>query len=191
MYALLIIKNICHTYKMKITKQMNIKDRTYYFYNDIIDLEHFNSDMLKIDRKSYKSIDIYNIGYVTIKKIGDCKDINSVNPFYLRITNADGYIEEENENNYLIFDSTDNNKELLKKCNNSFNGFMNEIKKIDGDCDYAKGYMKIKFNSVDNLPLNKLLKFHNMTVTIRYVVKEDDKFYPQVFLDSALYKLTI
>ena len=51
--------------------------------------------------------------------------------------------------------------------------------------------MKIKFNSVDNLPLNKLLKFHNMTVTIRYVVKEDDKFYPQVFLDSALYKLTI
>ena len=68
MYALLIIKNICHTYKMKITKQMNIKDRTYYFYNDIIDLEHFNSDMLKIDRKSYKSIDIYNIGYVTIKR---------------------------------------------------------------------------------------------------------------------------
>ena len=176
---------------MKITKQMNIKDRTYYFYNDIIDLEHFNSDMLKIDRKSYKNIDIYNIGYVTIKKIGDCKDINSVNPFYLRITNADGYIEEENENKYLVFDSTDNNKELLKKCNNSFNGFMNEIKKIDGDCDYAKGYMKIKFNSVDNLPLNKLLKFHNMTVTIRYVVKEDDKFYPQVFLDSALYKLTI
>ena len=112
---------------MKITKQMNIKDRTYYFYNDIIDLEHFNSDMLKIDRKSYKSIDIYNIGYVTIKKIGDCKDINSVNPFYLRITNADGYTEEENENKYLIFDSTDNNKELLKKCNNSFNGFMNEI----------------------------------------------------------------
>ena len=102
-----------------------------------------------------------------LKEIGDCKDINSVNPFYLRITNADGYIEEENENKYLIFDSTDNNKELLKKCNNSFNGFMNEIKKIDGDCDYAKDYMKIKFNSVDNLPLNKLLKFHNMTVTIR------------------------
>ena len=147
--------------------------------------------MLKIDKKSYKSIDIYNIGYVTIKKIGDCKDINSVNPLYWRITNADGYIEEENENKYLIFDSTDNNKELLKKYNDVFNGIMNEIKKIDGGCDYAKGYMKIKFNSVDNLPLNKLLKFHNMIVTIRYVVKEEDKFYPQVFLDSALYKLTI
>ena len=85
--------------------------------------------MLKIDKKSYKSIDIYNIGYVTIKKIGDCKDINSVNPLYRRITNADGYIEEENENKYLIFDSTDNNKELLKKYNDVFNGIMNEIEK--------------------------------------------------------------
>ena len=66
--------------------------------------------MLKIDKKSYKDIGIYNIGYITIKKIGDCENIYSVNPLYLRITNARGYIEEINGNKYLIFDSTNGNK---------------------------------------------------------------------------------
>ena len=51
-------------------KQINIKNRTYYFYNDIIDIETFDSNMLKLDKKSYKDLDIYNIGYVTIKEIG-------------------------------------------------------------------------------------------------------------------------
>ena len=71
--------------------------------------------MLKIDKKPYTDIDIYDIGYITIKKIEDCKNIYSVNPLYLRITQASGYIKEINENKYLIFDSTDQNKDLLKK----------------------------------------------------------------------------
>ena len=104
---------------MGTIKQINIKNRTYYFYNDIIDLESFKSNLLKIDKKSYKDIGIYNIGYITIKKIADCKNIYSVNPLYLRITHANGYIEEINENKYLIFDSVGlhsihENKELLK-----------------------------------------------------------------------------
>ena len=96
-------------------KQINIKNRTYYFYNDIIDLENFKSNLLKIDKKSYKDIGIYNIGYITIKKIDDCKNIHSVNPLYLLIDYANGYIEEKGVNEYLIFDSTDKNEELLKK----------------------------------------------------------------------------
>ena len=67
---------------MGTLKQINIKNRTYYFYNDIIDLENFDSSLLKIDKKSYKGIGIYNIGYITIKKIDDCKNINSVNLLY-------------------------------------------------------------------------------------------------------------
>ena len=70
---------------MDTTKQINIKNRTYYFYNDIIDLENFDAKLLKIDKKSYKDINIYNIGYVTKKKISNCKNINSVNPLYLGI----------------------------------------------------------------------------------------------------------
>ena len=175
---------------METTKQINVKNQTYYFYNDITDIKRFDSNMLKLDKKTYKNLDIYNIGYVTIKKIGYVYDINSVNPLYLRINNVNGYIEEKDSNKYLVFDSTDENKELLKKYNDVFNEIMSEIKKIDDDwLEYAKDYMKIKFSSDDNLPLNKSLKFHLMTITIRCVFSEDNKLYPQVVLDEALYSL--
>ena len=96
-------------------KQINIKNETYYFYNDITDIKNFDPILLKIDRKSYKNIGIYNIGYITIKKIDDYENIYSVNPLYLIIAHASGYIEEKDVNKYLIFRSTDENKELLKK----------------------------------------------------------------------------
>ena len=124
---------INYTYKLRTVKQINIKNRTYYFYNDIIDLENFDSGLIKLDKKSYKDIGIYNIGYITIKNIGDCKNIYSVNLLYLRITHASGYIEEIDENKYLIFDSVDKNKESLKKCNDVFNGIMSKIKEINSD----------------------------------------------------------
>ena len=95
-------------------KEINIKNRTYYFYNDIIDIKMFDSNNLKLDKKTYKDLDIYNTGYVTIKKIGHGYDINSVNPLYLHIDNVSGYIEEINKDKYLDFDDTDENKELLK-----------------------------------------------------------------------------
>ena len=121
----------------------------------------------------------------------------SVNPLYLIVDHASGYIEKKGVNKYLVFDSmelhsTDENKELLKKYNDVFSGIRNKIKKISGnECDYENDYMKIKFNSDDDLPLNKQLKFHNMVITIRSVFKEDDKLYLQVFLDDALYELNI
>ena len=76
-------------------KQINIKNRTYYFYNDIVDLKDFDTKLLKIEKKSYKNIDIYYIGYITIKKIDDYENIYSVNSLYLRIDHARGYIEEK------------------------------------------------------------------------------------------------
>ena len=67
----------------------------------------------------------------------------------------------------MIFDSIDENKKLLKKYSDAFNGIRSKIKKISGDeCDYEKDYMKIKFNSDDELPLNKQLKFHNMSLLV-------------------------
>ena len=128
---------------MGSTKQINIKNRTYYFYNDIIDIETFDSKNLKLDKKTYKDLDIYNIGYVTIKKIGDCYDVNSVNPLYLRINNASGYIKEINKDKYLIFDDTDKNKELLEIYGDVFSRSISKIKKIDDDwLKYSKGYKK-------------------------------------------------
>ena len=65
-------------------KQIEIKNRTYYFYNNIINIEEFKSILLKKDKKSYKDIDVCYIVYITIKKIGDCENIYSENPFYLK-----------------------------------------------------------------------------------------------------------
>ena len=111
---------------------------------------------------------------------------------YLLIDHANGYIEENGVNKYLVFDSTDENKELLKKYIDVFNGIRDTIKKISsGERDYKKDYMKIKFSFDDNLPLNKPLKFHNMTKTIRSVFEEDGRLYPQDFLDDTLYELNV
>ena len=160
-------------------KQINIKNRTYYFYSDLINLKKFDVRLLKIDKKSYKNIGIYNIVYITKKKIDDCENIDSVNSLYLLISHANEYIEEKVANKYLVFDSADENKELLKKYNDVFNGIRDKIKKINiSDCDYEKDYMKIKFNSDGDLPLNKPLKFNLMTITIRSVFEEDCKLYP-------------
>ena len=132
------------------------------------------------------------LGILHLKKIDDCEKNYSVNLLYLLIDHVSGYIEEKGVNKYLVFDSTDKNKELLKKYNDVWNGIKNKIKEVsDSECDYEKDYMKIKFNSDDDLPLNKPLKFHNMTITIRSVFEEDGKLYPQVFLDDTLYELNV
>ena len=104
LYMIIFIKQkiINHMYKIGVIKQINIKTRTYCFYKNIIDLENFKSNLLKIDKKSYKNIGIYNIGYIIEKKIDDCENINSVNPLYLNITNASGYTEEKGVNKYLV-----------------------------------------------------------------------------------------
>ena len=78
---------------MGVVKQIDIKNRTYYFYNDMINIKKFDSNLLKIDKKSYKDISIYNIGYITNKKIDDYENIYSVNPLYLIIAHASQYIE--------------------------------------------------------------------------------------------------
>ena len=80
-----------------------------------IDIETFDSSNLKLDKKSYKDLDFYNIRYVTIKKNGYGCLVNCVNSLYLRIDNASGYIEEINEDKYLVFDVRDENKKLLEK----------------------------------------------------------------------------
>ena len=112
-------------------KQINIKNRTYYFYNNI-NLKDFESNMLKIDKKHYQRSNIYYNGYITIKKIYDSQSIYRVNLLYLRINNASGYIIEKNVNKYLIFDSVDEDKEVLKKYAEVCGGIKYQIKAING-----------------------------------------------------------
>ena len=98
-------------------KQICIKIRIYYFYNDQINLKYFDASLLKVHKKKkkkYKEIDIYYIGYVTPKKITNCNNINSVNPLYLIINEMIGHFEEKNESKYLVLDDVDENRSFKK-----------------------------------------------------------------------------
>ena len=165
-------------------KELNIKNRTYYYFNDIINIKDFHSNLLRIDKKQYKDIDIYYIGYITVKKIGDYENINSVNPLYLMIHSATGYFKEKYGEKYLILDSTEKYDEV-------FSGIKKEIETINGGKElfYEKNYARIGVNTDDDVPLNKPLKFPTLTIIIRCVFQEGEKLYPQIYLDECLYQL--
>ena len=80
-------------------------------------INDFDPNLLKIDKKSYKNIDFYCLGYITVK-YSDYVKVNSVNPLYLIISELDGYIKEKNESKYLVFDSVNENNEVLKNIMN-------------------------------------------------------------------------
>ena len=107
-------------------KEINIKNQTYYFFDDIVNIKSFNLNLLKIDKNLYKDIDIYCIGYITIKKFGDCENIHSVNPLYLIIHSATGYFKEKNGEKYLIIDSVEKYEEVWSE-------IRSEIKTIHGE----------------------------------------------------------
>ena len=96
---------------MVTTKQMNIKNRTYHFYNNLINIKDFDPKLLKLDKKSFKNIGAYYIGYITKK---DEYKINSVNPLYLLVDQIDCFVEEKEGSKYLNIASTDSNNEVLK-----------------------------------------------------------------------------
>ena len=116
-------------------KQINIKNRTYYFHNDRIDLKDFDAKLLKIDKKDYNEIEIYYIGYVTVKKFANCNNINSVNPLYLMFDEMIGHIEsnsveEKNWNKYLVLDDVDENKKVLKNTQMFGKMFKKKLKRL-------------------------------------------------------------
>ena len=147
--------------------------------------------MLKIDKNDYEEIDIYYIGYVTFKETANCNNINSVNNLYLMINEVIRQIEEKNKNKYLVLDDVDENKEVSKKYEEVWEGVKKEIETINGGkkIEHGKDFKKIRFESNDDLPLNKPMRLRLLTIIIRSVFSEDGKFYPQLFLDDALYEL--
>ena len=102
---------------MRNIREINIKTQTYYFFDDIINIKNFNPNLLKIDKSQYKNIGIYYTGYISGKDC-DYVKINSINALYLIISEVDGYIKEKNGSKYLVFDSANENNEVLKNIMN-------------------------------------------------------------------------
>ena len=168
-------------------RQLNIKIRTYYFYNDLINIKNFNNNKLKLDKKGVFDNDVYYIGYITKKPQWH---VFSVNPLYLMINKIKGHFEEVDGDKYLTISSE--NGDIMQKYQEVFDGIKEIIKKINDygqAIKYDDNYMKIKFNTDDNIPLNKIIYFPTITIIIRSVTKKDDKYYPQVFLDDRLYEI--
>ena len=107
----------------KVNK-LNIKNQTYYFFDDMINIKNFHSNLYKIGNKPHKDFDIYYISYITIKKIGDREIIYRVNPLYLIIRSATGYLKKNNGEKYLILDPIEKYEEV-------FSGIKSEIETIN------------------------------------------------------------
>ena len=138
-------------------RQLNNEGRTYYFYNDLINIKNFNSNNLKLEKKSLLGNSVYYIGYITKKPQWN---VNSVNPSYLMISRIKGHFEEVDGDKYLIISSE--NGDIMQKYEEVFDGIKEIIKKINDysqPIKYDDNYMKIKFNTDDNIPLNKNLYF--------------------------------
>ena len=165
-------------------KDINIKNLTYYFFDDIINIRDFDPNSIKKDEKSYKNVLIYYIGYVVIKK--DLK-IYSANLLYLIFGKVNGYFKETNGNKYLTLVPTNKSKEKMKKYEELWIKIRDLIRsKTKNLNDYDEKHMKIKFNSDDNSSLNKTIQILIVTIVIRTVFLENNRYYPQVFLDERL-----
>ena len=155
----------------------------------MISVKKFDPSFLNISKISFKSIDavIYSIRYITMKSL-DHVNIDSANSIYLVFNNVDGYIEESNGNKYLIFASTDKNKEILKNNTELWNEIDNQIETINGGepIEYKKYFTKIEFESDNDLRLGKISSTPNMIIFTGCVFQEDKKYYPQVYLHEII-----
>ena len=171
---------------METIKQINIKHRTYYFYNDIINLDKFDDSKIRVDKKDFNDIDIYYLGYEHKKKISECNVINSVNPPYLRIININGQFKKGKDGTWylVIFDKDDVYKKLdiLESIKNKITEKKYDVVECDND------YMKIKFESNNIFATDKDVNIHVATIIIIAMFAKDGKYYPQLFLDDGLYK---
>ena len=164
-------------------KDTYIKNHTYYFLDDVIDIKVFDLNSIKIGEKSCKHIPICYIGCVTIKDSNYIK-INSVNPLYLIIHKVNGYFEEINKNKYLTLVPTNERKKITKNSTKKQKTWKT-ITKISDDWKIYEN------NSDDKLPLNKAIETRSMIIVVKVVVHENNKYYPQVFLNECLDKLWI
>ena len=163
-----------------VIKSLKIKNQSYYYWHDIILIDAFNIKIFKIaKRESRAGIDIYFIGYVVNKLEYDS---NSVKPLYLSVKSLLGSVEkiDESSDRYLVIDKS--NIEVI----NVFNTLREYIEdKII--LDKIDGFDKIRFSSDIDLPLGTLIQFKILTIIIRCIIKKDDQYYPEIYLDECMY----
>ena len=163
-----------------VIKSLKIIKQSYYYWNDIIFIDDFNIKYSKVaKRESQIGIDIYYIGYVVYKlEYGT----NSVKPLYLSSKSLLGSVGkiDGSSDRYLIIDKS--NIEIINVFNNRREYIENKV-----ILDKIDGFDKIRFSSDIDLPLDTLIQFKILTIIIRCIVKKNDKYDREIYLDKLLY----
>ena len=171
---------------MRTLRQVNIKNRPYHLFNNMTYIKDFEPSLLNIDKISFKSTDsvIYDSEYTTMKSL------DNENSLYLIFVNVDGYVEGSNEDKYLIFATTDKNKEALENYTELWVEIKDQIETISHikPIIYGKDFMKIRFESDDDLPLGKILSIPVCTIVVGSVFQEGSNYYLQAYLHEFLYE---
>ena len=156
---------------MRTIRQINIENRQGYFFNDMTNINDFDSNLVNVNQVVFESsIIMYDIKYI--------KDLQSLNSLYLVFNNLDAYFEKCGKDKYLIFASTEKNKQMLENYAELFDEINEQIELISSDkVKYSKDIVKIKFETNDELPLNKIINISVCIIVISNIFKENDKYY--------------
>ena len=165
------------------------KNKTNYDWDDIIYINDFDANSLEIiKRESRIGAIIYYIRYV----LNPDYDYNTAKPFYFVINRLIGYMEkiEGSSDKYLVVADGLRNKNIKSSLNNIWSSI--EIKIGDTICLIPnikiKDYNKFRFNSDTDLPFNTIIEFLSILINVSCVIKKDNKYYPEIYLEECLYK---
>ena len=180
-------------------KSLEIKNKTNYDWDDIININYFNSDLLKVIKIKSKIVGdyIYHILY------NPNPDYNILKYLYFFIGHLNGYIEEIEGScdKYLVVASRAHNKNIISvidiartlindKINSRIDMVWTSIKNKINPGIKIKDYNKFRFNSNINLPLNTIIKFHSLVINISCVIKKTNGYYPEIYLNECSYNKT-
>ena len=166
-----------------IYKKLDVKQPLGYFFSTMTNIMELNTSLVGIDKISIENTDtIYDIEY-----------FNSFGTLHLIFNNVDACFMSFNDNKYLIFARTERNKDMIEKYEERWNFIKEEIRLIDGvkPFNYKRHFMKIKFKCYYRVPINEILNISVCVLIIKSIFKTNDKYYPQIYLDSCYFKESI
>ena len=164
-------------------KSLKIKNKYYYYWNDIIYIDDFDTGLVKIFKRESKiGVNIYYIGCKP-----DCDD--TITPLYLFINRLFGFIEqvEGSSDRYLAISI--NNEIIINIFNKLWKFIENKIISDDSN-NKIKEYYKLRFDSDLYLPLDTLIEFHSLIINVNCVIEKDNEYYPEIYLDACSYNKT-
>ena len=190
------INLIYYKYKIMLVKSLKIKNESMLYSNDMIQLNNFDSQLLKINKRENRENN--NIYYISYRINKPEHNINSINNLYFVVNYLYGTIEKIDGSNdrYLVIDKNrDINKNNIDSFNDSWNAIINKIKYLRGDDIIfdeneviIDDWNKIRFSSDVYIPNNFPIKFIYLVIVINYVIEKDDKFIPEIYIDKGFFE---